>query len=328
MFKAKRKKYEKVVDADNTDGDDLDLELNENIAVRVKIPDDKVRELTFKASDNLGSLKAAIEGETGIEASKQRLIFFGKMLLDDNKTLSDIGIKNQDFVHLMPIPKHLQPSRMTVAEANMEDAVNPGFGTDYINTLSQEEYFELVELNLWRARVRLLSSLMLFYYFLQSMGNLSLWLHPQEMNMRFTENHHPSNLFFTTDLIESIIGIMAAISGMKAANSEHAMHSAMFLRGVLETCFLHFIVFAIYSYEIVQGTIQMNPKFSPHHHGSIPKEVERETMLLGVVFSLLVNVFVWYSVVSVSYRFHLAITQNFSEEANTEEEEDEIDEVV
>lgn len=248
-----------------------------------------------------------------------------------------LKLQNGDFIHLVPLPKDVKrtasqsggdsttrglPFNMSEMPGNM-----PGQGQEFDNVhfrlfdvindpenvgvnLSSVDYFERVELGLWRARMRLLTSLLLFYYFLQMMGNLSAWLHPEELDTRFEKNHHPSSLFYSIDLVESVLGITAALAGMKAANilsPDNFRFSLAFLRNVLELCFIHFLGFTIYYKELLEGKIKLNPQFihGPHAHNTDHDEMNSsEALMMTVFFSLIINIGVWWVIITIATRFH------------------------
>jgi hypothetical protein len=70
--------------------------------IYVKTPSGETIPLTVGASDTIGAVKATIENNEGvhIQADDQRLMFDGKEL-EDGRTVSDHGIKNESTLQLL-----------------------------------------------------------------------------------------------------------------------------------------------------------------------------------------------------------------------------------
>ena len=52
-------------------------------------------------TDTIGDLRKKVAALLGIEPANQKLIHYGKVLLDDSKKLEEWGIKENDFIVLM-----------------------------------------------------------------------------------------------------------------------------------------------------------------------------------------------------------------------------------
>lgn len=71
--------------------------------------DDRVFPLDVTEDLEVENLKAFCEAETGIPAGEMAIIFEGKALVDDKKSITSYGIKNGDAVYIQRKPKK-QPS--------------------------------------------------------------------------------------------------------------------------------------------------------------------------------------------------------------------------
>ena len=63
---------------------------------------DKTRiTLEVKSSDTIGNLKAKIQDKEGIPIEKQRLVFAGRVMKDDDCTLADYDVQNDNTFHMV-----------------------------------------------------------------------------------------------------------------------------------------------------------------------------------------------------------------------------------
>ena len=91
-----------------------------DFVVRVK---DKEKVVTLSAlltgSSSVGALKAAVSRECGVEIASVRLIFSGKLLTPDDKSLSSFHVKFNSIVHLFPLslPPTAVPTATSVSSS-------------------------------------------------------------------------------------------------------------------------------------------------------------------------------------------------------------------
>jgi len=77
-----------------------------NQAMKVKIQDDtrgangKIYTFYMEESDTIHDVSMLIEAKIGIEKDKQRMTFEGENLVEEDKTLTDCGIKHDDTIHV------------------------------------------------------------------------------------------------------------------------------------------------------------------------------------------------------------------------------------
>lgn len=285
----------KEVGADETD----------TMVLNVKGTDDRTHKVRISEQASVSDLKEKIASITEFGIERQRLIFLGKML-DDALKLCDYNIKDGNFIHLVPKPAGFVPPPADDGPGSNDETINlhdipiglfgdPGRGLAHAQR--DVEYFQTLSLGLWRARIRLMSSLMLFYYFLQFMTNLSFWLHPDQANFQFEEGHHPTDLYFAIDAMENVAGMVVAWWGLKTAAEDCTVLSKRFFVGVCRLCFLHFISLAVYSQQLLSGQIVLK---SLRHYSS----EDKSELSVSVVFNVLINLMIWATCVGIASRYH------------------------
>lgn len=282
------------------------------MTLNVKGTDDKTHKVRISENASVTDLKAKIASITEFGVERQRLIFLGKML-DDALKLCDYNIKDGNFIHLVPKPAgFVAPSsdengsngtgENGEASINLHDipiglfresgaGYNPQLGYD-------REYIQTLNLELWRARIRLLSSLMLFYYFLQFMTNLSFWLHPKQANFQFEDNHHPTDLYFAVDAVENIGGMIVAWCGLKTAADDSTILSKRFFVLMCRLCIVHFVSLAVYSKQLLSGQIVIKTM----RHANGPRDAGE--LGVSVLFNIMINIMIWATCIGVASRYH------------------------
>ena len=76
---------------------------NQGIKLKI-ILKEKSYEISLAEGATISRLKQTIADKTDIPASRQRLIYSGKLLKHDEKQLSDYKIFNNSLIHLFPMP--------------------------------------------------------------------------------------------------------------------------------------------------------------------------------------------------------------------------------
>ena len=69
--------------------------------ISIKTLQGKPTELEVTETDTLADVKGKIAVQMSVEAGNQKLIHYGKVMTDDNKKLSEYGVKDKDFLVLM-----------------------------------------------------------------------------------------------------------------------------------------------------------------------------------------------------------------------------------
>jgi hypothetical protein len=150
-------------------------ESGESFAVKVLLKE-KTFELTGLTNDmQIGAFKSAIQGVTSVQPAHQRLIFAGKQLKPDTKTLGEFKIVAGSSIHLFPLPVATPPIPVAnavetggatynpitaqgvsaAATAAAEDGHRPIHFDPYINQTSRE-------VKLWCLILMFLSAMTLF----------------------------------------------------------------------------------------------------------------------------------------------------------------------
>mmetsp|Transcript_3645 Transcript_3645/g.4863 ORF Transcript_3645/g.4863 Transcript_3645/m.4863 type:complete len:212 (+) Transcript_3645:60-695(+) len=190
--------------------------------------------------------------------------------------------------------------------------------------MSSEDYMRRLELGLWRARVRLMSSLCLFYYFLEFMNILAFWMHPDEADQRFEHGHHPSNLYYALDTVENLWGIVVALKGLKTAAEDSTLLSKSFLHDLSKLGVIHFVNLMIWCREVSSGQIKelrQQEVGNKSPDGGNPEDVGME-----LSFTIMINVMIWVTILAVAAKYHAELVSLHGEEELADEEDEEVEE--
>lgn len=329
------KQQESTVSETKVDIEEEEEEENDpnSMSLNVKGTDDKTLKVKVAKDASVYDLKSKLASLTEFGVDRQRLIFLGRMLTDNMK-LVDYKIKDGNFVHLVPKPAGAgstttsSDSRAAQGGPLSEEHISlpndlsifrdPGtFPHHHDFTSRNDDYIRRLELGLWRARVRLVCSLCLFYYFLEFMNILAFWLHPDEADQRFEHGHHPSNTYYFFDTIENFYGIMVALKGLKTIAEDSTILSKSFLRDVCKLCVIHFFNLIIWTIEVYQRKIIAIQQ----HIGKAHKEDTKEQLGMSIGFSILINVMVWFTIISIAAKYHTELRALNGEDEQEQEQE-------
>lgn len=141
------------------------------------------RERTYEIScltgDNtIARLKELVESSTDVPTARQRLIFSGRALAPDDKTLSFFKIQHNSSVHLFPLPVAVSAAAMPAGAATQVNPVNPllprGLAVPnnaFVGAVHSPAHFDPMVINnsrevkLWSILLIFLSSMALFNNF-------------------------------------------------------------------------------------------------------------------------------------------------------------------
>lgn len=93
----------------------------ENIRIAIKTVNNDLYNLTVDSGIRIEDLKERVQEATTVSASRQRLIYRGRVLLDEN-TVRDYNIEDGHTVHMVARPVNFQPNS-TAATAHASNRV-------------------------------------------------------------------------------------------------------------------------------------------------------------------------------------------------------------
>ena len=213
------KKYQKLgADEDAGDSKELDLstaapdQLNPSSGIEMQVKTFSVKILLKEAHlplagltdlSTVGQLKIEIEKLTNVAPHSQRLIFAGKQLKVDDKTMKSFNIVENSSIHLFPIP----PKPVVVGETPTATAIPTPSTMNALSDLilpaypiphsDQSIHFDpeisqhCREVRLWSVILIFLSTMTLFNYFSNALSTGKM---EKILFLSFTDECSSSNL--------------------------------------------------------------------------------------------------------------------------------------
>ena len=203
------------------------------------------------ASSTVARLKAQIEEQTGIPAHRQRLVHRGRMLQDPEVLGTVKHLAHNTIIHLIPRPEDAgvppvpvsddeddadadederarrERARRSLAAMTLWGAPAGGDGGEVPVPAGRRR------LQVWRARIRLLSSVLFFFYVMSLLSFVALWMQPgrrqklaelaakaagKEADAAAIERYvRRQEMRQLLDMMTSILGVSAGTLGIKAA---------------------------------------------------------------------------------------------------------------
>jgi len=300
-------------------------EAEDAILVKVKSTDEKTHEVRISESETVRDLKDVLEELTGLPVTRQRLICLGRLLVDES-SLKESSVTDGIFVHLVPKPEMASCRTSSGSNSGMQRSPSmdelelpphiqqmlasrgemPSFGGS--NERPRFSFEEEYELSIWRYRVRVLSLLMLFYYFMTLMASLSMWLNTRSDNDRYHQQQgqfkqiKPDLPLSIIDTLENILGISVAVSGLKTAVRDNPAFSKKFARETTILAVVHFINLFMWIGALFRGEIIQVPVH--HRYGTHDQDEEQESLRSIVGAMLIVHPMIWLAILVIAYRYH------------------------
>uniref|UniRef100_A0A7S2W921 Ubiquitin-like domain-containing protein n=1 Tax=Mucochytrium quahogii TaxID=96639 RepID=A0A7S2W921_9STRA len=308
-----------IVTVDAVDDEKVDEpEAADAITVKVKSSDEKNHNVRISASSTVTDLKTILAGLTQIPVQRQRLICLGKLLVNE-KTLKESGVKDGNFIHLVakPVDAGETPTAIPVASdlnsIQLPTHIQEMLGRSQVQVVTDAvpsagphfSYEDEYELNIWRYRVRVLSMLMWFYYFMNLMASISIWMHPND------KNYHRAGQFrqvksdvalSLVDTLENLFGFMVAVAGLKTAVSDSVPLAKRFVKELSILTFVHFLNLFMWMVALSNGEIVQVPTRMTHHQQQSPSQAQ-ESLRSIIGAMLIVHPIIWVVILSIGYRY-------------------------
>ena len=256
-------------DGEETVGPDVESGLGQaDFNVRVKTPGEKEVSIQLSSPETqIKQLKEHVERATGTKVKCQRLVFAGR-ILNDNCTVSSYNIVNNSILHLFPISEEQADANIAARnnsvptegssprEAERGSSAQEEMQRREINngqSFFHSMHLEHPSLMLWRARVKIISIVCIFYFSLALMDELPIVFGLQsggdfapygEIN-RDSPWYMPVLIFA---LLSHLAGIVIALHGIRATHTLLPQHAKMFFRGFNIVIFLAGIQTGIETY--------------------------------------------------------------------------------
>ena len=253
---------------------------NVDFAVRIKTPGEKEVSIQLSSPETkIKVLKQHVERATETKVKCQRLVFAGRILNDDC-TVGSYSIVNNSILHLFPISEEQADANIAArnsASASTGGSVprDPERGSSAQEEMQHRQinngqsffhsmHLEHPSLLLWRARVKIISIVCIFYFSLALMDELPVVLGLQSDGdfVPYGEISKDSSWYMPVllfALLSHLAGIIIALHGIRATHTLLPQHAKMFFRGFNIVIFLAGIQTGIETYA--------SYKIVASHHG-------------------------------------------------------------
>lgn len=113
-----------------------DNQANRNITIRIKMMDETMKRIEVSLDDKVSDLKNKIRDQFEVPLERQRLIYLGKQLKDE-QTLDECKLKEDVCILLVANRVQNQPQRQSAAAQSNEGQAEPDLSAMIFNALNE-----------------------------------------------------------------------------------------------------------------------------------------------------------------------------------------------
>ena len=298
------------------------------------------------AAATVARLKARLEELTAVPARRQRLIHRGRMLQDPEVLGTVKALKSGTTVHLVPMPAPdgaggaLGPAPVSDDEDG-DDADVDADGLGRAERARREQARRALAgmtlwgeaggpgdapvpagargraLHVWRARIRLLSSVLFFFYIMSLLSFVALWMQPGRRQKlaelaakaagkeadpatveRFVKRQEVRQLL---DMLTSVVGVSAGSLGIKAAATLDVRLAKRFRSALSVVAMCSVGQAALDVADVMHGGAVAAAAYSRAAAGG--RQVSHNSLVTSMVSGLLLASGIWMSCVWCSHAF-------------------------
>jgi hypothetical protein len=317
-------RYSRIQGDEKEDAPELPVD-----SITIQIPSRRPFEVSFFPGQTVGELKYSIQNflsktESPLPASRQRLAFNGVVLMDDNVTLHHLGLGADCRVHCFPRPPttttsvpmayEARPSSDTPIVVGIVQSTNP------INNASDDPtrraelrrrgvaYHNLMQ---WSFRVRLFSLMCLFFYGFGLISNFAYATGDKDVpdDREMVPGEAPTEMagpIFFLDVISNLMGILAAMLGLKSVRHNSFPIAQKYLRAIVALVLFSAIqlIMEVYAFSD-RNHKQWNPTTTPSSSGSgsSPMSTKVDDVAFTVGLNLLVRGMFWCLLLNAAQKY-------------------------